>query len=92
MNEKYCSERGLYRKLRGLREENYLTLEEVRLATGLSIGFLHNLETGKVLHIKNATKRENLQDYIRGLEKGEKIRREIRKLNLEDGKLLSRLP
>ena len=56
-------------KLRKLRKMNEITLDEVALDTGLSIGYINRIERGYITEIKNEVKRERLEKYIKELEK-----------------------
>lgn len=56
-------------KLRKLRKMNEITLDEVALDTGLSIGYINRIERGYITDIKNEAKRKRLEMYIRDLEK-----------------------
>ena len=62
-------------KLRKLRKMNEITLDEVALDTGLSIGYINRIERGYITEIKNEVKRERLEKYIKELEK--KTRKEM---------------
>ncbi|MFC1513836.1 hypothetical protein ACFL5P_02390 [candidate division KSB1 bacterium] len=48
---------------------NEITLDEIALETGLSIGFINRIERGYVAEIKNPSKRKRLENYIQQLEK-----------------------
>jgi len=56
-------------KLRKLRKLNEITLDEVALETGLSIGYINRIERGYITEIKNEVKRKRLENYIKNLEK-----------------------
>jgi len=56
-------------KLRKLRKLNEITLDEVALETGLSIGYINRIERGYITDIKNEVKRKRLENYIKELEK-----------------------
>ena len=56
-------------KLRKLRKMNEITLDEVALDTGLSIGYINRIERGYITEIKNEVKRARLEKYIKELEK-----------------------
>jgi len=56
-------------KLRMLRKLNDITLDEVALDTGLSIGYINRIERGYIKDIKNDVKRIKLENYIKDLEK-----------------------
>lgn len=56
-------------KLRKLRKINEITLDEVALDTGLSIGYINRIERGYITEIKNEVKRKRLENYIKELEK-----------------------
>jgi len=56
-------------KLRKLRKMNEITLDEVALETGLSIGYINRIERGYITEIKNEVKRARLEKYIKELEK-----------------------
>ena len=58
----------MYKKLRQLRKINEITLEQVSAETGISVGYLNRIERGYIANIKNQTKRENLEIYIKKLE------------------------
>ena len=62
-------------KLRKLRKINEITLDEVALETGLSIGYINRIERGYITDIKNDVKRKRLEKYIKDLEK--KTKKEI---------------
>ena len=53
-------------KLRKLRKINEITLDEVALDTGLSIGYINRIERGYITEIKNEVKRKRLENYIKG--------------------------
>lgn len=67
-------------KLRQLRKVNDITLDQVRLKTKLSIGYLNRIERGYITNIKNDEKRKSLENYIIKLEK--KTRKENPSLNI----------
>lgn len=56
-------------KLRKLRKLNEITLDEVALDTGLSIGYINRIERGYITEIKNEVKRKRLENYISDLER-----------------------
>ena len=58
----------MFTKLRRLRKINEITLDEVAMDTGLSVGYLNRIERGFIRDIKNATKKKRLESYIRKLE------------------------
>jgi transcriptional regulator with XRE-family HTH domain len=60
-------------KLRKLRKLNEITLDEVALDTGLSIGYINRIERGYITEIKNEVKRKRLENYIRDLERKTKL-------------------
>ena len=62
-------------KLRQLRKINDITLDQVAINTGLSVGYLNRIERGYISDIKNAAKRKKLESYIRRLEN--KTKKEI---------------
>lgn len=62
-------------KLRKLRKMNEITLDEVALDTGLSIGYINRIERGYITEIKNEVKRRRLEKYITDLER--KTKREM---------------
>lgn len=62
-------------KLRKLRKMNEITLDEVALDTGLSIGYINRIERGYITEIKNEVKRKRLEKYITDLER--KTKREM---------------
>ena len=62
-------------KLRKLRKMNEITLDEVALDTGLSIGYINRIERGYITEIKNEVKRKRLEKYIVDLER--KTKREM---------------
>ena len=62
----------LLTKLRKLRIINEITLDEVGLETGISIGYLNRIERGHITEIKNDVKRKKLESYIKNLEKNTK--------------------
>ena len=55
-------------KLRQLRKLNDITLDEVAMDTGLSVGYLNRIERGFISEIKNNVKRKKLENYIKKLE------------------------
>ena len=55
-------------RLRQLRKINDITLDQVALDTGLSVGYLNRIERGFITEIKNITKRKRLESYIKKLE------------------------
>ena len=55
-------------KLRQLRKINDITLDQVALDTGLSVGYLNRIERGYITEIKNIAKRKRLESYIKKLE------------------------
>ncbi len=55
-------------RLRQLRKINDITLDQVALDTGLSVGYLNRIERGFITEIKNNTKRKRLESYIKKLE------------------------
>ena len=65
----------MFTKLRRLRKINEITLDEVAMDTGLSVGYLNRIERGFILDIKNTTKKKRLESYIRKLEN--KTKREL---------------
>ena len=54
-------------ELRRLRRINDITLEEVGVETGISVGYLNLIERGIRLDISNDKKREKLESYIKKL-------------------------
>jgi len=60
-------------KLRKLRKINEITLDEVALDTGLSIGYINRIERGYITEIKNEVKRKRLENYINDLERKTKL-------------------
>ena len=58
----------MFTKLRRLRKINEITLDEVAMDTGLSVGYLNRLERGFIQDIKNAAKKKRLENYIKNLE------------------------
>ncbi len=56
-------------RLRKLRKYNEITLDEVAIETGLSIGYINRIERGYITDVKNPEKRKNLLNYIKKLEK-----------------------
>jgi transcriptional regulator with XRE-family HTH domain len=70
-------------RLRQLRKINDITLDQVAVDTGLSVGYLNRIERGYINDVKNAAKRKKLENYIKRLEN--KTRRELHKeLNLNN--------
>jgi len=55
-------------RLRQLRKINDITLDQVAMDTGLSVGYLNRIERGYITEIKNNIKRKRLESYIRKLE------------------------
>jgi len=55
-------------RLRQLRKINDITLDQVAMDTGLSVGYLNRIERGYITEIKNNLKRKRLENYIRKLE------------------------
>ena len=55
-------------RLRQLRKVNDITLDQVAVDTGLSVGYLNRIERGFITEIKNNVKRRKLENYIRRLE------------------------
>jgi transcriptional regulator with XRE-family HTH domain len=55
-------------KLRQLRKINDITLDQVAMDTGLSVGYLNRIERGYITDIKNNLKRKKLENYIKRLE------------------------
>ena len=58
-----------FKRLKRLRMLKDITLDDVALNTGLSVGFLNQLERGVYLNIKSDKKRHVLENYIEQLEK-----------------------
>lgn len=58
-----------FTKLRKLRMINEITLDDVALATGVSIGYINRIERGYITEIKDKNKRKKLENYIKNLEK-----------------------
>lgn len=56
-------------RLRKLRMINEITLDDVALATGVSIGYINRIERGYITEIKDKNKRKKLENYIKNLEK-----------------------
>ena len=56
-------------KLRMLRKLNDITLDEVALDTGLSIGYINRIERRYIKDVKNDVKRKRLERYIKELER-----------------------
>ena len=65
----------VYTILKKLRKEHDITLDEVAVATKLSIGYINRIERGYITEIKNEDKRKRLETYIKNLE--QKTKREI---------------
>ena len=55
-------------RLRQLRKLNEITLDQVAMDTGLSVGYLNRIERGYITVIKNNIKRKKLESYIKKLE------------------------
>ncbi len=55
-------------RLRQLRKLNDITLDQVAVDTGLSVGYLNRIERGFISDVKNSTKRKKLENYIKRLE------------------------
>ena len=55
------------KELRRLRVINDITLEEVRVETGISVGYLSLIERGIKRDIKSDEKRKRLESYIKKL-------------------------
>ncbi len=55
-------------KLRQLRKLNDITLDEIAMDTGISVGYLNRIERGFISEIKNNVKRKKLENYIKKLE------------------------
>lgn len=55
-------------RLRQLRKLNDITLDQVAMDTGLSVGYLNRIERGYITDIKNNFKRKKLENYIKRLE------------------------
>jgi len=55
-------------RLRQLRKLNDITLDQVAMETGLSVGYLNRIERGFITEIKNSIKRKKLENYIKKLE------------------------
>ncbi len=55
-------------RLRQLRKLNEITLDQVAMDTGLSVGYLNRIERGYITEIKNNIKRKKLESYIKKLE------------------------
>ena len=68
---------GYLTKLRQLRKSREITLDEVAIDTGISVGYLNRIERGYVLDIKNEDKRRKLKNYIKRLEN--KTKKELEK-------------
>lgn len=64
-------------ELRQLRKINEITLDQVALDTGLSVGYLNRIERGYIHDIKNVTKKRKLENYIKKLE--QKTKKELSK-------------
>ena len=58
----------LLTKLRQLRKLNDITLDEISMDTGISVGYLNRIERGFITEIKNDAKRKRLENYIKKLE------------------------
>ena len=58
--------------LKFLRKINDVTLDDVALATGLSVGYLNRYERGYIKFIKNDEKRIALDRFIKVLDKKSK--------------------
>lgn len=56
-------------ELRQLRKLNDITLDQVAVDTGLSVGYLNRIERGYIKEVKNNTKRKKLENYIKRLKK-----------------------
>ena len=54
--------------LRKLCKKHEITLDEVAVATKLSIGYINRIERGYITDIKNEVKRKRLETYIKDLE------------------------
>ncbi|MFC1563237.1 helix-turn-helix domain-containing protein [candidate division KSB1 bacterium] len=52
-------------RLRQLRKLNDITLDQVAMDTGLSVGYLNRIERGYITEIKNNVKRKKLENYIK---------------------------
>jgi transcriptional regulator with XRE-family HTH domain len=65
----------VYTILKKLRKEHDITLDEVAVATKLSIGYINRIERGYITEIKNEDKRKRLETYIKNIER--KTKREI---------------
>ncbi len=55
------------KELRKLRIINEITLDEARIETGISTGYISLIERGIILDIENDKKRESLENYIKKL-------------------------
>ena len=55
-------------RLRQLRKLNDITLDQVAIDTGLSVGYLNRIERGFISDVKNSAKRKKLESYIKRLE------------------------
>lgn len=55
-------------RLRQLRKLNDITLDQVAIDTGLSVGYLNRIERGFISDVKNSIKRKKLESYIKRLE------------------------
>ena len=55
-------------RLRRLRKLNDITLDEVALETGLSVGYLNRIERGFISDVKNTAKKKRLESFIHKLE------------------------
>ena len=56
-----------FKILRNVRKTHRISLDNVALITGLSVGYLNRLERGFIPDIKNKDKRESLIKYIQSL-------------------------
>lgn len=57
------------KELRKLRNSFDITLEEVEVETGISLGYLSRIERGIVTDIENDAKRKRVENYILKLRK-----------------------
>ena len=55
-------------RLRRLRKLCDVTLDDIALETGLSVGFLNRIERGFITDIKNPAKKKRLEACIKRLE------------------------
>ncbi|MBI4149255.1 helix-turn-helix domain-containing protein [Candidatus Woesearchaeota archaeon] len=55
-------------RLRWLRKQLDIILDEVAKKTGISIGWLNQIERGIVADVKNPQKKKRLEEYIQQLE------------------------